>query len=472
MKKLAHFIFLFVCIISSFFVLYSVIRIGLLPMKYILIFGGGFLLILCLILVLLFRKKIYWVILGFVFGGVLIILNIAATTYIYQTDYFLDKAFSGSTVETTNYMVVSLIGNHLTEHDIEGNMGYYQNIYNREKVLELMDENYELEFIPYDSMNALLESVLVGDIPFLLVESTSYNIMKNFDTRVEDSLEIIKTVSIQEEKKASKKNNKLFHIYVVGTDFAGLNDFNMIVTINKAKRKILLTSIPRDFHIDVAGLEGMQDNLTYMSALGIDTSIESLEQFFDIDISYFVKINTKSLVNIVDAIDGITYCSDYEFTTTHALVIDTYNDRLGKRFHVQKGCQHLNGIQTLTVARERVNIPGSDLTRQDNCRKIIVAIFDKLKSMDTVVNYSTLLDTISDSYETTIPRELIEEIGKQALKENSRWMIEEQAVNGEDTKGYVHLETVYDYIMIPNMNSVEDAKKRMRTLGIESIEKK
>ena len=467
MKKLGPFIFLLVCVISSFFVFHAVFRIGFLPTKYILMIGGVLLFSLFILLLLLFRKRLIWVILGFVFGSLMLVVNIVATTYLYQTNYFLDKAFSGSTIETTTYNIVALKYKDYTENDIEGNIGYYKDIYNKDKIIDLMDENYELDFIPYEDMNSTLEYLLIDQIPFMLVENTSYNIMKNFDTRVEENLTIIKTITIEEEKKAREENRKLFHIYVVGSDFAGLNDFNMIVTINKAKKKILLTSIPRDYHIDVAGYEGMKDNLTYMAALGIDTSIQSLEKFFDIDIAYYVKINTKSLVNLVDTIGGITYCSDMEFTTTHALVLDTYDDRFGKKYHVVKGCQHLNGIETLTVARERVNIPGSDLTRQDNCRKIILAIFDKLKSMDTALNYSSLLDSLASSYETTIPRSLIEEIGKKALKENSKWSIEEQAVNGADVMGYVHLHTVYDYTMTPNMASVEEAKKKMRTLGSE-----
>ncbi len=467
MKKLGPFIFFVVCIITSFFAFYALIRIGFLPMKYLLMIGGGFLFVLLLLLILLYRKHLIWVVLGFVLGTLLLVFDVVASTYLYQTDYFLNKAFSGTTIETTTYMVVGLKDKKLTENNIEGNIGYYQDIYNRDKILDMMDENYELNFLSYPTVNELLEAVFTEEVPIVLVESTSYNIMMSFDTRVEENLEVIKTITIQEEKKAQEENRKLFHIYVVGSDFAGLNDFNMIVTINKAKKKILLTSIPRDYHIDVYGYDGVKDNITYMSALGIDTSIHSLEQFFDIKIAYYVKVNTKSLVKLVDAIGGITYCSDVEFTTSHALVMDTYNDRLGEKFHVVEGCQPLNGIQALTVARERVNIPGSDLARQDNCRKIILAIFNKMKSTDTILNYNSLLDTLADSYETTIPRSLIEEIGKKALKEGSKWAVEEQAVNGSDVKGYVHLGTVYDYTMTPNMASVEAAKKKMRTLGSE-----
>ena len=49
-----------------------------------------------------------------------------------------------------------------------------------------------------------------------------------------------------------------------------------------------------------------------------------------------------------------------EYTTSHALILDTYDDSLGEKLHVKKGCQWLNGIETLTVARERLAFKTGD----------------------------------------------------------------------------------------------------------------
>lgn len=454
-------ILLIICLILSTICLFQINKIGVLPFKYLLILIGIFLVINALVGILLFRKNKVCKVLGIIFGVIIILVNGIGIYYINSTNNFLDKAFSGKVIESTTYYVIAKKDNNYTEKDIKGDIYYYKNMANSKKVVKLLKDDYELVFKEYELINDMTKDLLENKIKFIVMEKTSYSIIKQHDTELSNNTVILKEINIKEEKKSSEVKGEAFNIYVVGTDFAGLNDFNMIISVNTQTKKILLTSIPRDYHIEVAGMNGVKDNITYMSALGVDTSIKSLENFFDTKIDYYVKINTSSLVTLVDKIGGINYCSEHEFTTTHAMVLDTYNDSVGKKLYVKKGCQHLNGIQTLTVARERKNIPGSDLARQDNCRKIIIAIFSKLKSLDTVLNYNDLLQSLSNSYETTLSKETIQTLGKETLQANSKWEIMEQAVNGVDVIGYVHLNTVRDYTMEPNMNSVDSAIKNI-----------
>ena len=296
---------------------------------------------------------------------------------------------------------------------------------------------------------------------YLLVETASYHILERFDSRIDENLMILNTYSIKNEKKTKQMNEKSTNIYLLGNDYSGLNDFNMIVTINQNKRKILLTTITRDLRIPVHGFEGQEDNLEYMAPLGIDTSISSLEDFFDIKIDYYVHFDVHSLVKVVDTIGGVTYCSDYAYQSSTKI----YDNKNGKPFYVIKGCQEVDGWKALAIARERKKIPGSDVARQDNCRKLLLSIFNKIKSTNTLMNYQNLLEVLADSYETTIPKETIQKMAKEVLKEDSKWIIEENSVWGEDTIGMVHLGTVRDYTMIPDEKSVEDAKKKMKELG-------
>ena len=449
-----------ICILLSLFSVYIVNNIGIIPYYYILALLGIFI----VINIILFRKRKLFKILGIILSIIILILNIIAIYYVKTTDNFLDKAFSGKVVESTTYYIVTSKSNKYSDKDIKGDIYYYKNISNKEKILKVLKNDYKLNIKEYDLINDMFRDLLDNKIKFVIMEKTSYNIMKDYDSKLAEDCVVVKEINIKEEKQTKVTSSDSFNIYIVGTDFAGLNDFNMLVTVNTKSKKVLLTSIPRDYHIEVAGMDGVKDNITYMSALGVDTSIKSLEKFFDINIDYYVKINTSSLVKLVDEIGGITYCSDYEFQTTHALVLDTYNDVGKKKLYVKKGCQHFNGIETLTVARERKKIPGSDLARQDNCRKIVVAIFNKLKSLDSAINYSQLLQSLSNSYETTLPREVIEKLGKDSLKSSSKWTIEEQAVTGSDVIGYVHLNTVRDYTMVPNMSSVESAINKIKEL--------
>lgn len=267
-------------------------------------------------------------------------------------------------------------------------------------------------------------------------------------------------------KASSKKKTQekeIYNIYVSGRDFATLSDFNLIVTVNKTDKKVLLTSIPRDSYIDVEGYD-LKDKLSFIAHdTSLDTAVSSIENFLDIDIDYYLQVDTTSLVILVDDIGGINYCSDYEFTTTHSLVINTYNDTAGNKLHVKKGCQHFNGLQTLTAVRERNAFEGRDRVREQNCVKVIFAILDKMKSVDTLKNYQTILKDIGESYETDIPLDLITEFVKEGLNGNTDYSFETQAIDGTDrSDGRVHLNTTTDWILEPGEDTVIAAKQKIK----------
>lgn len=263
-------------------------------------------------------------------------------------------------------------------------------------------------------------------------------------------------------KKVTKEEIKdIYNIYIGGVDFTDeIYDFNTILSFNEEKEKLLLVSIPRGFHIEAVGYN-MTDNLSYIGINGIDVAIKSLEKFLDTKIDYYVKINTKSLVALVDSLGGLEYCSDEEYLTTHAMVLDTYDDTKGKKLYVKKGCRTYSGIEILTIARERLHIKGSDIKRQENCQKILISLIDKILSFNTLANYEEILDKVDALYETNIPREQVKKLIKKRLDNKLNFNIETVNLTGNDKMGYVRLGTVYDYINVPNMDTVEVAKKKL-----------
>lgn len=237
----------------------------------------------------------------------------------------------------------------------------------------------------------------------------------------------------------------------------------MIATVNMNTHKILLTSIPRDYYIPVSGTNGIRDNLSFIGVNDIDTRIKSIENYFGINFDYYLKINTNSLVGIVDAVGGIEYCSDESFTTTHAVILNSYDDSKGKKLNIKKGCQHLNGIQTLTVARERNAFVGRDRQRQKNCQAIIVDIFEQLKSANTLANYNNILNSLGDLYETSLSREIIENIMKDTIN-GANWTFENQSVDGNDGQDLVHLNSMKGWVMYPIDDTVANAKAKINEI--------
>lgn len=262
-------------------------------------------------------------------------------------------------------------------------------------------------------------------------------------------------------KETKEEVKNIYNIYIGGVDFTDeIYDFNTILSFNEEKEKLLLISIPRGLHMEAVGYN-ITDNLSYIGIKGIDVAINSLEKFLDTKIDYYIKINTKSLVTLVDTLGGIEYCSDEEYITTHAMVLDTYDDTKGKKLYVKKGCRIYNGIEILTIARERLHLNGADNKRQENCQKILISLINKIMSFETLTNYDDVLNKVDALYETNIPRGQVKKLIKKRLDNKLNFKIETINITGVDQMGYVRLGTIYDYIMIPNMDTVEVAKNKL-----------
>ena len=134
----------------------------------------------------------------------------------------------------------------------------------------------------------------------------------------------------------------------------------------------------------------------------------------------------------------------------------------GKKLYVKKGCQHLNGIETLTVARERNSFPGRDRVRQENCRKILVEIIKKLISTDTIIHYNETLNTLSSLYETDIDEKIITNFAKDILANGNKWQIESQSIDGMDGKDRVHKGNAIDWVMYPDEATVRQAQENIK----------
>ena len=140
------------------------------------------------------------------------------------------------------------------------------------------------------------------------------------------------------------------------------------------------------------------------------------------------------------------------------MVLDTYND-YGEKLTIYQGCQHLNGIETLTVARERKHV-GSDRQRQKNCTKILKSILEKSLSMTTLTNYEGLLNKVSNLYQTNMDKNTIQKLIKSLI--NNKYKIIEQSLDGTDGTNYIRLGTVQSYVMYPNEETVNNAKEQIK----------
>ncbi len=457
-------------IVFLIILLVLIFNVNILPTKYLVLIVAILLVINILGIVLVNLKKKAVKIIGVIILILSILLSGVGSYYLYYTNNFLNESFNSvKKTVSTYYIVTSKDNKYSKKSDIKNKVYYYKDSANIKNVLKVVKEDLKVKTSSYDNVTSMIKDVINKKIDFMLIDKSSYDIVLDLDNNIsKKDLKIVYKFDIEKYEKQKEDSKDAFNILISGKDFAGLTDYNAIVTVNTNTHEVLLTSIPRDYYMEIAGQNGKKDSLSHLFIYSEETLEKTLENFFDIKIDYMVNVKAEGLVKLVDEVGGITYCSDQAFTTTHALILNDYNDSGKQKLYVKKGCQELNGIETLTVARERNAFVGRDRMRQKNAQKIIIAIFDKMKSANLFANYNNILSALGDSYTTNIPKKVITNIAKDTI-DNPEWKFITQSVDGSD-KWDADIAILNDkgYAMIPNTQDVVKATNKIN----EILEKK
>ena len=454
-------------IMSLIDVLFTILLVGfvislhMVPTKFIVLIAFVLLVLDLLVLFLLKKKKAIFKIVGYVISFFLVIMSSIGIYYIAKTNSFLNKAFNNaSNSYTSTYYIVSRVNSPISSLDdlADSTIGYYTVIPNIDKAIDEISSKVTITTKKYDDILSNFNDVKRNIIDATIVEQSIYEALIDTEIGVikETDYKIVHTfdVSIEEEVEEIIDDGNSFSVYIGGVDFTEKNtDFNMVVTVNMKTHKILLTSIPRDYYVNVSSY-GMHELLGYVGYSGINTSRKTIEELFGVNIDYYVKISTNSIVGLVNTLGGVQFCnSGPAFTTTHAVVQGTYDDSRGQKLTVPNGCRTYNGTQ---IVRERLAFSDGDRQRQKNCQQVMINIFKQMASFGTITNYSNVLDAVSNLYTTNLSRDMITDIANETIN-GASWTFEQQSVTGYDSNGYVHMGTVKDYVMSPDEDSVNEA---------------
>ena len=244
-----------------------------------------------------------------------------------------------------------------------------------------------------------------------------------------------------------------FIVYLSGIDnydeieYASRSDVNIIAAINPRTKQVLLTSVPRDSYLRIAG-GGMDeyDKLTHAGIYGVSSSIQTLENAFDIEVNYFVRLNFRSFMNMIDAIGGVDIYNPTEFTFA-----------LDSGLYFPEGNIHLDGESALAYVRERKSLPGGDTDRQKNQMRVLEAAFKKALSSQFILNYSSVMAAVSDSIETNMPQNTIMDFVNSQLGQQNEWTFSRTSIDGEDSYGLPsYAMPGYDlYVFVPTEESIQ-----------------
>ena len=481
MKKKFNWSFIIKLCISLFFILISgllfisVYRLNIIPDKYLIIFASILVLIHLISNICLFIKKKWTKIITVVLMLILTIVSVLGIKYANDIDQFLDNSF-GNAEDILTIDFILLSKNNYQDDELKNKEVYYYNsaIF-IDKAITKLQEKYPVTVKGIDDLNQLLnyDIFLIDKTTFYLfveelgTNADDYHVLYEFSIEYEiESEETNKDDNSKEEidkTKADSSEGAYYNIYLGGIDFSGFRmDLNKIITINTKSNEILITNIHRYTYINIPAFN-KKNILSNTAYYGINNNIEAIEELFDIDIDYYVSVKTTGLVSLVDTIGGIEYCSDQSFTTTHAKVIGTYDDTKGEHVKVKKGCQHFNGIETLTVAREREAFRMGAVQRDANTTAIMLDILYQMRSPENIMNYTSILNAVSGMYTTSIPRDELTEAVKRLL--NGGWSIKTQRLEGTNGKNKIHFSNLIGPVNYPKSSSVTKCSKAIKALA-------
>lgn len=198
------------------------------------------------------------------------------------------------------------------------------------------------------------------------------------------------------------KDKEPISVLLVGTDLdendQGRTDTIIVATINPKEESVKLVSIPRDTLITLPGTDGTLDKINAAhSYSGIGYTIDAVEEFLEIPIHFYAKVDFMGLVELVDAIGGVEVDSPFAFSERNGA-----QNPSSYKVYIEEGKQKLDGEQALGYARMRKQDPDGDFGRQRRQRELIENLVKKLSSMNTLVNFNKILEVVRDNVQTNM----------------------------------------------------------------------
>ena len=278
------------------------------------------------------------------------------------------------------------------------------------------------------------QNLINGNTQAILLNENFRKMLDDTVGSFSDRTRVIKTYSINGNNKFKEnkevKKDQSFNVYISGIDTYGdlstvsRSDVNLIVSVNPKKGKILITSIPRDTYVNIAGLgEYANDKLTHAGLFGVETSIKTIEKLLDINIDYYAKVNFTTLTKLIDLLGGIEVENPVSF------------DTIDGKYTFPQGKIEMDGDMALSFSRERYHLAEGDIDRGKNQARVMTGIIRKLLSTETLLNFNSIAEVALDSVNTNMPYDKMIEMANGQIEEAKDWKIKSQALKGEDATG-------------------------------------
>ncbi len=329
----------------------------------------------------------------------------------------LDSISKDKLVYTTNLITLNKtnfnnnknfkVGMINQETDVEGSVLPYEMI--KDKKLNVTVEKYDTYFELLEKLyDRSLNGIFITSNYVVMYEG--YESYENIGKDTKVVYEYSKEMKNQDYIESSGSVENPFTVLIMGVDStsdklnanAAFNgDTLMLITFNPHTLNATVFSIPRDTYVPIACLKnGGSSKINSSAAYGSQCVINTVQNLVDINIDYYVKINFKGVVDLVNALGGI------DITVPDKIDFCEQNSKRSfKKENLQcikSGFQHMNGEQALAFARHRKTLPAGDFQRVQHQQLVVEAIANSAKSLSSINDFYAILDAISINMDTNM----------------------------------------------------------------------
>lgn len=275
----------------------------------------------------------------------------------------------------------------------------------------------------YSDYIKLIDDLYKGVIDAAIVPGNYENLVKNEVGFENIDSDVKKVFEYSEKKKnedldlvSNKDFNEPLTFLFLGVDSEGdgLNassSFNgdtlMLMSINPKTLNAILLSIPRDTYVPIACNKNNYAKINSSAGFGTSCVISTINNLMGINIDYYVKINFKGVVDLVEAVKGIDVFVEAPTYTPNKYkgkVCEQNSDRQfgNKLVCMEPGLQTLNGEQALAYARCRHMYIGSDLDRVRHQQQVVEALANKALHFSSIKDLQNILTAVSKNISTNM----------------------------------------------------------------------
>ena len=354
-------------------------------------------------------------------------------------NYYINILYTGiSSIGEKEYILyttnlVTLNDTEITDNSILGMINNSDDIEGNVLAKELIEKEglNNNEIIEYSSYYEMIFDLLNGEVEGIFLNSnyqTIFGSEEAFEGLENTTIAYTYSKEMENQDTTITSNKKLtepFSILLMGVDseIDGLNanaafngDTLMLITFNPKTLNATMFSIPRDTYVPIACNNNRYAKINSSAAYGTSCVIDTVEQLTDITIDYYVKINFKGVVDLVDALGGIEVDIEApDFNYNHGIncggkFCEQNSDRntsSSGMIYLDPGLQLINGEEALAYARCRHLYLQSDIDRNKHQQQVVEAIAKKAASLDSLSKIEEILNAVTKNITTNISSEQI-----------------------------------------------------------------